>query len=160
MWKPHRDAKIESYGENSKLLHGRLDRLGPPLDVDRSRITHDQLRITRMDIAGIYGGNSVCSFPTISKGAQAKHQYRNFLHGNFDHNPFLPPEPGWPGLYFRLDEKTEHRTPEGNPIVYRTFARHADKRCVYLGQYTFVKLEDISKQEWRELSDKVPSSYI
>ena len=68
----------------------------------------------------------------------------------------MPPEPGWPGLYFRLDEKNDHKDLEGNPIVYRTFARHADKRCVYLGQYTFTKLEDISKKEWRELPDKVP----
>lgn len=59
-------------------------------------------------------------------------------------------------MYFRLDEKNDHKDLEGNPIVYRTFARHADKRCVYLGQYTFTKLEDISKKEWRELPDKVP----
>jgi len=68
----------------------------------------------------------------------------------------MPPEPGWPGLFFRLDEKRDHCDTEGNPIVYRTFARHADKRCVYLGQYTLTKLQDISKQEWRELSEKVP----
>ena len=67
----------------------------------------------------------------------------------------MPPEPGWPGLFFRLDEKNDHRDREGNPIMYRTFARHADKGCVYVGQYTFTKLEDLSKQEWRQLPDKV-----
>jgi hypothetical protein len=133
-----------------------LDQLGLPFDVDRTRITHDELLITRMDIATIYGGESVSSFPKIRKEAQERHPYRNFLHGNFDHNPFMPPEPGWPGLYFRLDEVHDHKDPEGNPIEYRTFARHVDKRCVYLGQYTFSKLESISKQEWRELPDKVP----
>ena len=124
--------------------------------MDRGRLTHNKLVITRMDISAIYGGNSVASFPDLGGEARVTHPYRNFLHGNFDHNPFMPPEPGWPGLFFRLDEKNDHRDPEGKPIVYRTFARHANKRCTYLGQYTFTKLEDISTQEWRELPEKVP----
>lgn len=130
-----------------------MDQLGPPLDVDRGRLTHINFVVTRRNISEIYGGGPVASFPKIGKSAT--HPYRNFLHGNFDQNPFLPPEPGWPGLFFRLDEKNEHRDAEGEPIVYRTFARHVDRRCVYLGQYTFTKLQDISKQEWRELPEKV-----
>ena len=59
-------------------------------------------------------------------------------------------------MYFRLDEKNNHTDRRGNPIVYRTFSHHLDKRCVYLGQYTITKLEDISKQEWSDLPDKVP----
>lgn len=108
-----------------------------------------------MDITNIYGGENISSFPRIGKKGKGKHPYRNFLHGNFDHNPFLPPEPGWPGLFFRLDEINDHKDVDGNPIVYRTFARHSDRRCVYLGQYTLSKLEDISKEEWRNLPDKV-----
>lgn len=156
---PHKDAKVESYGADRTLLRNRLDQLGPPLSVDRSRLTHDSSIITRMDISAIFGGNPVSSFPRMSREAQAQHPYRNFLHGNFDHNPFMPPEPGWPGLFFRLDENTDHCDPDGNPTVYRTFARHADKRCIYLGQYTFTKLEGISKQEWRDLPGKVPQPY-
>jgi hypothetical protein len=154
-WKPHEDAKVEIYGEDQRPLYRRLDQLGQPLDVDRSRITHDQFIITRTDIASIYGGESVSSFPKISSKRQAEHTYRNFLHGNFQHNPFMPPEPGWPGLFFRLDELNDHQDVEGNLIVYRAFARHADSRCVYLGQYTFTKLEGISGREWRELPEKV-----
>ena len=146
---------MEKYGEKRELLHSRLDQLGPPFDVDRGRLTHINLVVTRKNISAIYGGGSVPSFPSIGESAR-KHPYRNFLHGNFDQNPFLPPEPGWPGLFFRLDEKNDHRNPEGDPIVYRTFARHADRRCVYLGQYTFTKLQDITKQEWHKLPEKVP----
>ena len=112
-----------------------------------------------MDISAIYGGETVSLFPKIRKSARATHPYRNFLHGSFDHNPFMPPEPGWPGLFFRLDDKNDHRDTEGNPIIYRTLARHADKRCVYVGQYTLTRLEDISKQEWRELPEKVLSHF-
>ena len=154
-WKPHKDAKVEIYGKNQKLLHARLDQLGSPFDVDRSRLTHDKFIITRADITSIYGGECVASFPKMGKKARATHGYRNFIHGNFDHNPFFPPEPGWPGLLFRLDELNDHQDMDGNPIVYRTFARHADRRCVYLGQYTFTKLEDISGTEWRKLPEKV-----
>ena len=128
--------------------------------MDRGRITHDRFVITRADITSIYGGENVSSFPRIGKEARARHPYRDFLHGNFVHNPFLPPEPGWPGLFFRLDEKFEHRDVDGDPIVYRTFARHADRRCVYLGQYILTRLEDISKQEWRDLPDKVSIPFI
>ena len=95
-------------------------------------------------------------FPKIRKSALATHPYRNFLHGNFEHNPFMPPEPGWPGLFLRLEESTDRCDAEGNPIAYRTFVRQADKRCIYYGQYTLTKLQDISKQEWHEFPEKVP----
>ncbi|KAF9789675.1 hypothetical protein BJ322DRAFT_551667 [Thelephora terrestris] len=72
----------------------------------------------------------------------------------------MPPEPGWPGLFFRLDELNDHQDVEGNPIVYRAFARHADSRCVYLGQYTFTKLEGISGREWRELPEKTREIWL
>ena len=75
--------------------------------------------------------------------------------GDRQDDPFMPSEPGQQGLYLRLDEKNDHRDAAGKPILYRVFVRLADKRCVYVGQYTLTRLQDISGKEWCELPEKV-----
>ena len=134
-------------------LFSTLNFLGHPFHVDMNKITHNVIPSTWRDISAIYGG-TVGLAPKISSKKLETHGFDHWLTPNLEFHPFLPAQPGWPGLMLQLDDDTEEWRPkEGNE--FRVVARKDLHYHEYIGQYEMVRLDDITRDEWEQQPAKV-----
>lgn len=92
-------------------LFNSIDRLGPPFHVDTLKITHNDTPATQPDLSAIYGVEDFSLTPKIAPKNLAEHGLNHWMVPNIDLHPYLPPQPGWPGLMLRLDDKLEEWQP-------------------------------------------------
>lgn len=136
-----------------EILHTRLNVLGPPLPVDFSTLTHNQVPAGRMDISVLYGGKSGQLFPKMSDPKFNNHGFDNWMIPNVQYHPFLPPLPGWPGLILRSKGVSDWKPEAGGG--FRVVAKREPNFFEYVGQYEMVNLGTVSAEEWKIQPRKV-----
>lgn len=129
-------------------LFDRLDRVGPRLQVNMAEITHRAIRATQTDLRVLYGGKLGLT-PNIAPEKLANHGFDHWMTPNMDFHPFLPAQPGWPGLMLRSDDNLEEWRPEGGS-AFRVVVKHEPNFIEYIGQYEMVRLDDITEDEWNQ----------
>ncbi|KAF8075798.1 hypothetical protein FPV67DRAFT_1710985 [Lyophyllum atratum] len=98
-WKVERYKGDEDAGLGSVLQ--RLDNINVkpfPLQLDDDLL---DFTVSRDFVSGMYGGNTMTTFPTIGEGKGAHHNYRGFMFLNMLYNPYAPQRAGFPGLFYR-----------------------------------------------------------
>ena len=134
-------------------LFNSLDCLGPPFHVNAADITHSNIPAAQTDLSIIYGGK-LGLIPKISPERLAAHGFNHWMTPNMDFHPFLPPQPGWPGLMLRSDDELEEWLPEGG-TEFRVVIKREPQFLEYVGQYEMVRLGDITGDEWKKQPPKV-----
>lgn len=134
-------------------LFNSLDCLGPPFEVDMTKITHNDIPAMQVDLRNIYGGKLSLT-PKISPEKLANHGFDHWFTPNSDFHPFLPARPGWPGLMLRSDDELEEWSPEGG-TEFRVVIKRDPRFVEYVGQYEMVRLGDITGDEWKQQPVKV-----
>jgi hypothetical protein len=134
-------------------LFNSLDCLGPPFKVNMAEITHNDIPAMPADLRIIYGGKHSLT-PKISSEKLASHGFDHWLTPNMDYHPFLPAQPGWPGLMLRSDDELEEWCPEEG-TEFRVVIRREPRFLEYVGQYEMVRLGDITGDEWKRQPPKV-----
>ena len=147
-WEPRRLIQPNDFQMDESRLFRSLNCLGHPFHVKMNKITHNVIPLTWRDISAIYGGKAGL-VPKISSKKLETHGFDHWLTPNLEFHPFLPAQPGWPGLIFRLDEDIEEWRPkEGNE--FRVVVRKEQHCYEYIGQYEMVRLDDITSDEWEQ----------
>ena len=134
-------------------LFNSLDCLGPPLRVNTAELTHSNTPATPTDLRMIYGGKFGLT-PKISAEKLGKHGFDHWMVPKMDFHPFLPPQPGWPGLMLRLDDEVEEWRPDEG-TEFRVVIKCEPHFLEYVGQYEMVRLDDITGDEWKKQPPKV-----
>jgi hypothetical protein len=140
--------------DSDRLLE-TIEILGPPFQVDVTEITHNSIPATQNDIRHIYGGKSNLT-PKISPEKLAKHGFDHWMTPNIDYHPFLPARPGWPGLMLQPGEEAERWHPEARDgTEFRVVIKREPRFMEYVGQYEMVRLDDVTRDEWKQQPPKV-----
>ena len=134
-------------------LFNSLDCLGPPFPVDMSEITHNNTPATQINLSSTYGGK-LGFIPKIPPEKLAIHGFDHWMIPNMEYHPFLPAQPGWPGLMLRSDDDLEEWGPEGGS-EFRVVIKREPQFLEYVGQYEMVRLGDITGDEWKKQPAKV-----
>ena len=139
------------FAMDSALLDRRLLAVGPDLQVENDRITHQQVGpISRATMSDIFGGNPqrMISYPSSEK--QQAHGFTSaLLFPSRDFNPLLPGKIGERGLLFRLDHKLEQWVDDkGGLGPYHLMMHHTPDDYCYFGLYQFVRVDPVTKDEW------------
>lgn len=147
------------------MLQHRFNTLGPVFTINNSAINPEQrsVCVTRAFISDVYGGSPQGMLPPISEKYVRKHKMNDFMFPDLVHNPYLPIQPGHPGMMFRLpDELDKDRgwedTTEGKERrtdVQRVFVKLAQNEWVYVGQYAMSRMQNLGIAEWRAQGPKV-----
>lgn len=152
-WKPRRPIRPGDFQMDEDRLFNSLDCLGPPFLVDMENITHSGIPATLTDIRVMYGGKLGLTFK-IAPEKIASHGFDHWMVPNMDFHPFLPAQPGWPGLMLRSDDELEEWEPEEG-TEFRVVMKRDPQFLEYVGQYEMVRLNDITTDEWKEQPAKV-----
>lgn len=130
-----------------------LDRVGPPFHINTAKITHNTTPAMELDLRANYGiGCGI--IPTVIAKEHAKQKFGGWMVPNMNFHPFLPPQPGWPGLMLRLGGRLEEWTPDEG-TEFRVVVKKEPCFVEYLGQYEMVRLSDITGDEWKRQPAKV-----
>ena len=129
-----------------------LECLGPPFDV-KEGITHNTLPATYADLRTNYGVGTGLT-PKVSPDKLAKHGFQDWMIPNMDCHPFLPAQPGWPGLMLQVNDDLEEWEPEEGR-EFRVIIKKEPRFVEYVGQYEMLRLSDITGDEWRQQPVKV-----
>lgn len=145
------------------LLDRRLSAVGPNIEVDNDRITHQHVGPnSRATMSLIFGGNPqrMISYPSSEK--KRMHGFNSpLLFPSYDFNPLLPTKLGERGLLFRLDQKLEQWVDnEGGVGPYHLMMHYASNDYFYCGVYQFVKVDPISRDEWLAQSSRVKDNWV
>jgi len=140
------------------LLDRRLSTLGSNFQIDNDRITHQRVGPnSRATMSYIFGGDRarmVC-YPAVDR-RQVHGFLEPFLFPKYDFNPLLPARIGECGIFFGLDKKLEEWVDDqGGKGPYHLFLHHNSEDYRYFGLYACVRIEQVSKVEWRSQPDKV-----
>lgn len=138
------------------LLDRRLLAVGPDLEVDNDRITHQHVGPnSRKTMSKIFGGSRqrMISYPSPEK-RQAHGFNLALLFPNRAFNPFLPTKLGERGLLFRLNQELEQwadlQAPHDDDNVgpYHLMMHHGTDDYCYFGVYKFLRVDPVTKDEW------------
>lgn len=145
-------GKKTEFTMDETLHDRRLFAVGPDFGVDNDRITHQQVGPnSRATMSYIFGGNSqrMISYPSPEK--RRAHGFDSaLLFPNRKFNPFLPTKIGERGLLFRLDHKLEQWIDdEGGVGPYHLMMHHTSDDYCYFGDYEFVRVDPVTKDEWK-----------
>jgi len=140
------------------LLDKRLLAVGPDFQVENDRITHQQVGPnSRATMSYIFGGNPqrMISYPSPEK--RRGHGFNSaLLFPSRNFNPFLPTKIGERGLLFRLDQKLEQWVDnEGGAGPYQLMMHHTSDDYCYFGDYEFLRVDPVTKDEWLAQSPQV-----
>jgi len=140
------------------LLDRRLSTLGSNFLIDNDRITRQRIGPnSRATMSFIFGGDrarTVC-YPAVER-RQAHGFLEPFLFPRYDFNPLLPARIGECGIFFGLDKKLEEWVDDqGGKGPYHLFLHHNSEDYYYFGLYDCVRIEQVSKDEWRSQSHRV-----
>ncbi|PIL36411.1 hypothetical protein GSI_00099 [Ganoderma sinense ZZ0214-1] len=111
---------------------------------------HRSVTVTRDQLKGRFGGNTMETFPRPSAARIAQHGYDNFMCINLLWNPHGPQIPGHGGLFF------ETTVWPGDPWTANTkhsavqvlFTRLAQGKWLYLGEYELSGATPLSVEQW------------
>jgi len=152
-WEPRRNIRPSDFQMDKDRLFNSLDCLGPPFEVNMAEITHNDIPGTQADLRTIYGGK-LHLIPKITPEKLANHGFDHWMTPNPDFHPFLPAQPGWPGLMLRSDDELEEWCPDQG-TEFRVVIRRETRFLEYVGQYEMVRLSDITGDEWKRQPPKV-----
>lgn len=155
-WRPRRAIGPNDFQMDEDRLFGLLDTLGPLFKVNMAALTHRKTRGTHADLREIYGGKYSLT-PKISEKKLKEHGFDHLMIAKSDNHPFLPPQPGWPGLMLRLDDDKDSYRPDGG-TEFRVVVKLEPHFLEYVGQYVMVRLDDIRWLEWKKQPAKVSTS--
>ena len=154
-WEPRRAIRTHDFQMDEDRRFASLDCLESPFPVRMQDITHNTIPAKPSDLNSIYGGKMSFT-PKPSAEKLASHGFDHWMIPNMEFHPFLPPQPGWPGLMLRLDDELEEWQPEGGK-AFRVVIKKEPNLLEYVGQYEMVRLSDIAEDEWKKQPAKVTS---
>jgi hypothetical protein len=135
-----------------------LDSLGRLFFVDTAKITHNTCPAELSDFRSIYGVGSGLipeRFPHPKhKVPHPEHNFVGWMIPQIEIHPFLPLQPGWPGLLLQIDNQVEAWTPEEG-AEFRVVTEKVPQFVEYLGQYEMIRLGDLTGDDWKRQPAKV-----
>ncbi|KAA1477495.1 hypothetical protein DENSPDRAFT_844664 [Dentipellis sp. KUC8613] len=137
---------------NAEAVRGHVDTLGrTPFPITLNPVL-SHVPVSRGFMSAVYGGNGVETFPAIGKDQIEEHGLDSFVYMSLDFNPAAPHGPGHPGLWFNTEPFTFDGTSKG---PWRMFVRLRANAWLYVGQYIFFVMEDLSQEGWLLLPEEV-----
>ena len=150
---PRRTILPNDYQMDEDYRNNSLDCLGPPISVNAADLTHNSIQAVRSNLRKIYGGGTGIA-PKPSPKKLAEHGYDGLLLPKVEFHPFLPAQPGWPGLILGLNDDLEQWKPNKG-AEFRVIVKKEPHFLEYIGQYEMLRLDDIKGEEWKKQPTEV-----
>ncbi|ESK86742.1 hypothetical protein Moror_15191 [Moniliophthora roreri MCA 2997] len=155
----HEDIKGFIKAEQTSINANRSQPLRPiPQGIPTGLPQHEELVCaSRQTWSDLFGGNLQRTFTPAKPEKRPNPEYRNFMFIKREHNPDAPWYPGGGGLVMRR-EGTETDLIDRQKYIVVT--QNGANKWRLMGLYEARKLEGLSKNEWKGLSNKCKQTWI